>query len=124
MLRILIYGNSIFLAGLAASLSRRPGWAVTQQRGDLTTLGAPPGSKDVVIVDAAQTGEALAQLQPYPAWHLFSVDMATGVLTAYAAQSHLVQEMAEIEQVIHQIAETSAPTAADSPPETAWSLTT
>lgn len=91
---ILLCGNSIPLAGLAASLSRQPGLTVIQA--DLADLAAPPAPDDMVIVDASQTDAALARLRPHPAWRLLSVDAATGRLTAYAAQSHLVQEVAEI----------------------------
>ena len=49
-----------------------------------------------MIVEAAQTAEALAILRPHGTWRLLSVDAATGTLTAYAAESHLVQGMAEI----------------------------
>ena len=63
---------------------------------DLADLRAPPSLDDVVIVDAAHTAEALALLRPHPAWRLLSVDATTGTLTAYAAQSYLVQEVEEI----------------------------
>ncbi len=92
--RILLCGNSIPLAGLAASLESQPGLEVIHA--DLAGLRAPPGSDDVVIADAAQTAEALALLRPHPAWRLLSVDAATGTLTTYAAQSHLVHEVEEI----------------------------
>jgi len=91
---ILLCSNSIPLAGLAASLCRQPGLEVLHA--DLADLRAPPGPDDVVIVDAARTAEALALLRPHPAWRLLSVDAATGTLTAYAAQSHLVHEVQEI----------------------------
>jgi hypothetical protein len=98
MQRILICGHTISLAGLAASLNQWPGcqpaWEVIYA--DLLDLGAALGPEDVVIVEAAQVGEALARLRPCLAWRLFGVDTATGTLTAYVAQSYLVQGMAEI----------------------------
>ncbi len=99
---ILLYGNSIPLAGLSARLSRQPGLAVIHV--DLADLGDPPGADDVVIVDAGQTDEALARLRPHPAWRLLSVDAATGTLTAYAAQSQPVQEVEEIVRYLEEIA--------------------
>jgi hypothetical protein len=94
MKHILLCGNSIPLAGLAASLRGHAELAVI--RADLADLCASPGPDDVVIVDAARTAEALALLRPHLAWRLLSVDAATGTLTAYAAQSHLVHEVEEI----------------------------
>ncbi|MCX6032774.1 MAG: hypothetical protein NT169_26255 [Chloroflexi bacterium] len=94
MKRILLCGNSISLAGLAASLCLQSELAVVPV--DLADLRASPCPDDVVIVDAARTAEALALLQSHPAWRLLSVDAATGTLTTYAAQSHLVQGMDEI----------------------------
>lgn len=101
MKNVFICGNSIPLAGLAAYLSRLPGLAVIQT--DLADLATPPGPDAVVIVDAGQTNEALARLRPHPAWRLFSMDAATGTLTAYAAQSHLVQEVAEIARYVGEV---------------------
>jgi len=100
MKRIVLCGNSIPLAGLAARLEGQPGLEVIQA--DLTDLRDPPEPDDVVIVDTARTAEALALLRPHPAWRLVSVDAATGTLNTYAAQSHLVHEMEEIVRYLRE----------------------
>ena len=96
--RILFCGNSIPLAGLAASLRGQPGLEVIHT--DLADLTEQSDLGDVVIVDAAQAMDALALLRPRPAWCLVIVDAATGTLTTYAAQSQPVQEMEQIVQLI------------------------
>ncbi len=100
MKRILLCGNSIPLAGLAARLEGQPGLQVIHT--DLTALGDQSDLGDAVIVDAAQAAQALAWLRPHPAWRLVSVDAASGDLTTYAAQSRPVQGMEEIVQLIRE----------------------
>jgi hypothetical protein len=75
-------------------LSAQPGLTVIQA--DLADLRDSPTPDAVVIVDAAQTTEALALLRPHPAWRLLSVDAATGTLTTYAARAQAVHGMDEI----------------------------
>ncbi len=100
MKRILLCGNSIPLAGLAARLDGQPGLQVIHT--DLTGLRHQPDLGDAVIVDAAQAADALALLRPHPAWRLVSVDAASGAVTTYAAQSQPVQEVEEIVQLIRE----------------------
>ena len=99
--RVLLCSNSIPLAGLAASLRRHS--ELTVIHATLADLCDLPGPDDVVIVDAAQTTEALTLLQPHPAWRLLSVDAAAGVLTAYAAQSQQVHEIEGIARYLKEV---------------------
>lgn len=94
MQRILLCGNSIPLAGLAARLRAQPGLTVIQA--DVADLTEPPGPDDLVIVEADQSVEALTFLRRHPIWRLLSVDTATGALTAFSSRSYSAQSVEDV----------------------------
>ncbi|MEJ5198077.1 MAG: hypothetical protein WHX53_04060 [Anaerolineae bacterium] len=94
MKRILLCGNSIPLAGLAARLRAQPNLMVVQA--DLADLAEPPGPDDLVIVEADRSVEALALLRRHPIWRLLSVDTVTGALTAFSSRSYSAQSVEDV----------------------------
>lgn len=106
MKKILVCGNSIPLAGLAASLRGVEGLEVIQSQ-DLSGLEDPKGLADLVLVDAA---DALALLRAQPAVPLLSVDYASGTVTVLSAESHPVSAVQEIVELIQGLsADSRAP---------------
>lgn len=94
--RILLYGNSIFLAGLAAQLQRRSGVEVRQQSpsaGRLELAGL-----DAVVVDFAEVapGDVLAILRAQPDVKVVGVNAAGSAVTVLSGQVYLAHGVADV----------------------------
>ena len=96
MKHILIYGSSIFLAGLAEQVRVLPNTRVEAHQ-SLTGLG------DVAIFDAVlvdlnnpATADALTLLRARPDLKVIGVNQASGTLTVLAGQTYLAQSLADV----------------------------
>ncbi|HEY89649.1 MAG TPA: hypothetical protein G4N98_07960 [Thermoflexia bacterium] len=96
--RVLLYGNSIFLSGLAAQLLARDDIDVRQRtsHGGLLHLD----DLDAVIVDFndVQPADVLALLRTRPSLKVVGVNAAGGAVTVLFGQVHLVQTLADVMQ--------------------------
>jgi hypothetical protein len=96
MKHILIYGTSIFLAGLAEQVRALPNTRV-ETRQSLTGLG-DVAVFDAVLVDLNNpaTANVLTLLRARPDLTMIGVNQATGTLTVLAGQTYLVQDLDDI----------------------------
>jgi hypothetical protein len=96
MQRILVYGTSIFLAGLAEQLHTLPN-AQIHQRSTLDNLG-DLAAFDVVVVDLndAHTADVLTLLRARPDLKVIGVNAAAGALTVLAGQVYLAKTVDDI----------------------------
>lgn len=101
MKKVLLWGNSIFLAGLATALQGVAGLEVNCAARDLAET-VRQHAPDVVIVDLAdaQCGDALALLRAHPTLGLIGVNAATGAVSALAGQVHLTETLEEVTKTI------------------------
>lgn len=99
--KILLYGNSILIAGLASKLGQVDGLEVTQMEdevlGDLTGLA-------VIVVDLrdGKTSQALPRLCAAPGVLLVGLDSITNTLTVLTGQSQPVQSMQDVLNVLKE----------------------
>jgi len=99
--KILLWGNSIFLAGLALAL---------QHQGELEVLCTAANlleaafylKPDMIIVDLSdpRCGEALTLLREYPSLGLIGINPLTGAVTVLSGQVHLTQTLEEVTRAI------------------------
>jgi hypothetical protein len=96
---ILIYGDSIFLAGLAEQVRTLPGVQV-EVRHSLTGLG-DLAAFDAVIVDLDNpaTADVLTLLRARPDLKVIGVNQATGALTVLAGQVYLAHSLDDV--IVH-----------------------
>ena len=96
MKHILIYGSSIFLAGLVEQIRTLPDIQIKACR-SLTELG-DVAAFDTVLVDLNNLGTAdvLILLRVRPDMKVIGVNHATGVLTVLSGQTYLVQSLDDI----------------------------
>ena len=94
--RILLYGNSIFLAGLAAQLQTRDDVDVRQQAPHAGPLHL--GDLDAVIVDfnEVQAADVLALLRARPSLKIVGVNAAGGAVTVLSGRVYLAQTLADV----------------------------
>jgi hypothetical protein len=100
---ILLYGDSLWFAGLAAYLQAAQGLRVIQSDPRSLAAIARQANLDLVILDRTQEADALPLLRVHPTATVVSVDTNTGILTALSGRSCQVQTMQEIEQVIREL---------------------
>ncbi|MBI5964576.1 MAG: hypothetical protein HY863_13945 [Chloroflexi bacterium] len=97
--KILLYGNSILIAGLASKLGQVEGLEVTQmEEGDLGN----PLDVNMIAVDLrdAKTSQALPVLCAVPGVLLVGMDAITNTLTVLTSQSHTAQSMQDVLEVL------------------------
>jgi hypothetical protein len=93
---ILLYGNSIFLNGLAAWLQTQPGFTVRRQLpGDTQRLPDDPAT---VIVDIHETpvAESLALFEDRPRLRIIGVDDRLGTATVLNGQVYRLQTFGDV----------------------------
>jgi hypothetical protein len=100
---ILLYGDSLWFAGLAAYLQASQGLCVIQSDPRSLAEIAGHANLDLVILDRTQEADALPLLRVHPAATVVSVDTHTGILTALSGRSCQVQTMQEVEQLIRDL---------------------
>ncbi|MBU0493824.1 MAG: hypothetical protein KKA73_11245 [Chloroflexi bacterium] len=101
MKNILLCGNSIFIAGLAASLQGVEGLAVTNADLDgLRDLRGP--FPDVVIIDLndADAARAVARFCARPGLLVLGVDAARSVLTVLSGSQMAVSDTGDLAQLV------------------------
>ncbi len=96
MKRILIYGSSIFLAGLAERLRAQPGVEVEARRqlaglGDLTAFDAT-----VFDLHDAGTADVFTLLRACPDLKLIGVNRTSGTLVVLSGQVYLVASLEDV----------------------------
>jgi hypothetical protein len=93
--KILLYGNSILIAGLTSKLEKVEGLEVTLaedgELGDLSGL-------DMIVIDLrdSKTSQALPRLCTTPGIHLVGMDAITNTLTVLTGQSHPAHSMQDV----------------------------
>jgi hypothetical protein len=96
MKQILLYGTSIFLAGLAAQLQRTPGLQVRCQ----ADLSGPVdlGEIDAAIVDLNDTAPAdvLALLRARPDLKIVGVSACNSAVTVLSGRVYLARSVADV----------------------------
>jgi hypothetical protein len=93
--KLLLYGNSILIAGLTSKLRQAEGLVVTQmEAGDLADLSGV----DVVVVDLrdGKTSQALPALCAAPGVLLVGMDAITNTLTVLTGQSYPAHSMQDV----------------------------
>jgi hypothetical protein len=96
MQNILLYGTSIFLAGLAAQLQHLPNMQVVC-RANLTHLGDLSAFNAVVIdLNDLHAADLLTLLRARPDLRVIGINEATGVLTTFAGQVYLARTIEDI----------------------------
>jgi hypothetical protein len=99
--KVLLYGNSILIAGLASKLSQVNGVEVTQmEEGDLTD----PTGVNMIIVDLrdGKISQALPVLCAVPNVLLVGLDAITNTLTVLTSQSHTANSMEDVLDVLKE----------------------
>ncbi len=94
--RILLYGNSIFLTGLATQLQSRSDLDARQQSpqdGSLDLSGL-----DAVIVDFnnVEANDVLAMLRARPALKIVGVNAPGGAVTVLSGKVYLAQTLTDV----------------------------
>lgn len=96
---ILLYGNSILIAGLASKLQLTKDWNMTQvDSGCIEDLG----SVNVIVYDMRDSTitETLPKLRGLPGVTLISLDALTDTVTIVTGQSHPAHSMQDILDVL------------------------
>ena len=94
--RILLYGDSIFLTGLAAQLQAMAGLDVRQQAPHAGPLNL--GNLDAVIVDLndVPAADVLAILRARPNLKVVGVNATNGAVTVLSGRVYLAQTLADV----------------------------
>lgn len=105
--KVLLYGNSILMAGLAAKLEAAPGLLVRRwQNDDPTGLEQIKGEDipDLLVADLrdARTSESLSALCALPGVTLVGMDAITGTLTSLTSRSHPAHSMQEVLELLKE----------------------
>jgi hypothetical protein len=105
---IVIYGASIFLSGIAATLRANPALEIVEMRlGEkLSSLGTTQPS--IVLVDSAQTspGEIAALMAACSAWPglpFLSLDATNQQLTIHASRQYPAASLSDLAQVLDKL---------------------
>jgi hypothetical protein len=99
--KVLLFGNSILIAGLASKLGEVEGLEVTQMEkedpGDLSNM-------NMVVVDLrdGKTSQALPKLCAAPGILLVGMDAITNTLTVLTSQSHPTHSMQDVLDVLKE----------------------
>ena len=101
IMKILLYGNSLALTGLAVSLQAVEGVEVTQSLDPMVLtdpkgLEDPAGLPDIVVVDTPLGSSPLTRRCVHRNLPLVSVDVGSGMLTALWGKSFPVTSMQEV----------------------------
>lgn len=101
--KILLYGDSLWLSGLAAYLQHIQGVMVFQAH--LPGAGAPQDNAtvDLVILDRAQEMHAVSLLRAYPMAVVMSVDPSASTSTVVRGHSQPVRTLQEIECLVREV---------------------
>ncbi len=93
---ILLYGNSIFLNGLAAQLQKRADLEVRQQ--PLASGPLPLSNLDAVIVDfdEVEAADVLGILRACPDVKVVGVNTPDGAVTVLSGQVYLAHNIADV----------------------------
>lgn len=96
MKHILLYGDSIFLGGLAAQFRDREDVTVRQQASRTGPLDL--GALDAVIVDfnAVEPADILAMLRARPNLKIIGVNAAGSAVTVLSGQVFLAHSVADV----------------------------
>jgi hypothetical protein len=96
MKHILLYGDSIFLGGLAAQLRAQEGVSVSQQSPHTGPLHL--GKLDAVIVDfnAVDAADILAILRARPDLKIVGVNAPGGAVTVLSGKVYLAHTLADV----------------------------
>lgn len=94
--RILLYGDSIFLTGLAAQLQSMAGLDVRQQAPHAGPLNL--GDLDAVIVDFddVPASDVLALLRARPDLKIVGVNATNGAVTVLSGRVYLAHTLADV----------------------------
>ncbi len=94
--RVLLYGDSIFLTGLAAQLQTRDDVDVRQQAPHAGPLHL--GDLDAVIVDFGDVpaGDVLAMLRARPNLKIVGVNATGGAVTVLSGKVYLAHTLADV----------------------------
>jgi hypothetical protein len=97
--RIVLYGKSVFIAGLAATLSSHPGLDLYYRDND-SLDDFPPA--DVIMADVAEieTFQALSNLCARSGMILVGVDTSANTLTVLTGKSHPANSMQDVLDVL------------------------
>ena len=99
--KILLYGNSILIAGLTSKLGQVEGLEVTQmvegELGDISNM-------NMIVVDLREgkTSQALPILCATPGVLLVGMDAITNTLTVLTGQSHPAHSMQDVLDVLKE----------------------
>lgn len=99
--KILLYGNSILIAGLTSKLELVEGLEVTQtENGNLGDLSGV----DVIVIDLrdGKTFQALPRLCDAPGVLLVGMDAITNTLTVLTGQTQPVHSMQDVLDVLKE----------------------
>jgi DNA-binding NarL/FixJ family response regulator len=102
--KVILYGSSLFIAGLDASLSDIPGLEIQRVEArlgnDLELVRA--GTPDVIIVDlgVASKNLTLALLQKFPGVTMIGLDPESDQLLILSVQQQKAQAAADLVKVI------------------------
>lgn len=102
MKHILLYGDSIFLAGLAATLQADPGLDIHQQAPCAGFLDL--GDLDAVIVDFddAPAADVLTMLRARPDLKLVGVNASDGAVTVLSGRVYMAHSLRDVLHCLEQ----------------------
>lgn len=110
--RLVLYGRSLFLAGIAASFRGRSDLDVLLLD---STLPDAPGQvsamrPDAVVFDRSSIDPAfvVSFLQEHPGVRLLGLDMASDKLTAFSSEQSVLGSMDDLVHIIHKELDSSA----------------
>ncbi|MBP7962920.1 MAG: hypothetical protein KBG20_14795 [Caldilineaceae bacterium] len=102
MKHILLYGSSIFLAGLAATLQADPSLDIHQQAPSDGLLDL--GDLDAVIVDFgdAPPAHVLTMLRARPDLKMVGVNASDGAVTVLSGRVYMAQTLTDVLRCLEQ----------------------
>jgi hypothetical protein len=105
--KVLLYGNSILIAGLAAKLQNAPGLAIQrwQEEGPSGLERLKNGEiPDLVVADLrdAHTSQSLSALCALPGVTLIGMDALTNTLTSFTSQSRPAHSMEDVLELLEK----------------------
>jgi hypothetical protein len=94
--RILLYGDSVFLAGLAAQLQTRADLDVRQQSSHAGPLNLDDLDAVIVDFDDAQATDVLAILRARPNLKVVGVNAPGSAVTVLSGQVYLARTLTDV----------------------------